>query len=190
MAPRSPDSWNVFDKVMKSWSFSNIGKVRQGTCDIDTLPLPTKLEADVNFERFSANWDEELSNENNQPSLMRCLRKTYGRDIFIAGIFKALWSFLVIFAAYYFVKEILQFVDDTQKTPGMPATRGWLLTGFFFLDAILLGKLSFYFFAASVLGVTSLTPHVRPSVPPSLRLSVHVFYTPRVCHEYQSRFHL
>jgi ATP-binding cassette subfamily C (CFTR/MRP) protein 1 len=150
MAPRSPDSWNVLDKVVKSWSFSNIGKVRQGTCDIDSLPLPTKLEADVNFRKFSANWVEEISDEHKQPSLLRCLRKTYGRDIIIAGIFKALWSFFVIFAAYYFVKEILQFIDDAQKNPGIAATKGWLLTAFFFLDAILLGKFSCGFHTVQV----------------------------------------
>lgn len=144
MVGKSTANWNVFDKVIKSWSFTNIAKAKAGTLELDSLPLPQKLEADVCFEQFYNNWESELQAEaeGQKPSLMRCLRKTYGRDIFIAGVYKALWSFLVIFAAYYFVKEILQFVDDTQKKPGMAPTNGFILSIFFFVDSWLLGKTS------------------------------------------------
>lgn len=142
MAGKDPAKWNLIDKVVKSWSFSNIKKVRSGTCNLENLPLPTKLEADVCFEQFYSNWEQELQveAEGGKPSLLRCLRKTYGRDIFIAGAFKACWSFLVIFAAYYFVKEILGFVDATQKNPSMAPTTGYILSIFFFVDSWLLGK--------------------------------------------------
>lgn len=141
MVRKSPAKWNFIDKLIKSWSFTNIGRAKTGTLELNGLPLPQKLEADVCFEQFYNNWESELQAEaeGQKPSLMRCLRKTYGRDIFIAGIFKAIWSFLVIFAAYYFVKEILQFVDDTKKDPSMAPTKGFILSIFFFVDSWLLG---------------------------------------------------
>lgn len=91
---------------------------------------------------FEEHWNRELELHklNRKASLRRALRKSFGSELMVAGVFKALWSLFVILGAYFFIRNILLYVD-TEKDSAYDSDRaGYLLMAFFFIDAWLLGK--------------------------------------------------
>jgi ATP-binding cassette subfamily C (CFTR/MRP) protein 1 len=70
------------------------------------------------------------------------LIKTYGRDLFLAGVFKLCWTAFLIMGAYFFTRSILlciRTLEGLDTSPFDTEWKGWVLTGFFFIDAWLLG---------------------------------------------------
>lgn len=57
----------------------------------------------------------------------------------VAGVFKALWSLFVITGAYFFIRNILLYVDIEKESDFDSDRAGYLLMAFFFIDAWLLG---------------------------------------------------
>eukprot|EP00775_Hariotina_reticulata_P004687 gene4687-4939_t len=62
--------------------------------------------------------------------------QTFGKDLMLAGLFKLLWSLCVITGAFFFVRSLLQFVNNEKPFAG--DKNGWILCCFFFFDAWLL----------------------------------------------------
>lgn len=58
----------------------------------------------------------------------------------VAGIFKFLWSIFVITGAYFFIRNILLYVDIEKESDFDSDRAGYLLMSFFFVDAWLLGR--------------------------------------------------
>jgi ATP-binding cassette subfamily C (CFTR/MRP) protein 1 len=60
-----------------------------------------------------------------------------------AAVFKLMWTCFVIMGAYFFTRSILMCIRTLEGKDNSvfgELWKGWLLTGFFFLDAWLLGK--------------------------------------------------
>lgn len=64
-----------------------------------------------------------------KPSLRRVLIKTWGKQLFLAGLFKLLWSVCVIMGAFFFVRT-LQFVSGIARllAPAESCAAGLLLS--------------------------------------------------------------
>lgn len=70
------------------------------------------------------------------------LRKTYGGDLFKAGVFKLMWTVFVIMGAYFFTRSILTCIRTLEgKDVSIfdSEWKGWILAGCFFINAWLLG---------------------------------------------------
>ncbi|GAX11414.1 hypothetical protein FisN_22Lh092 [Fistulifera solaris] len=87
---------------------------------------------------FISNWEHEKKkvdpNEKPYKMLLRCLWKSFRVDFFKAFIAKLTWSVLVIWSIYYFVFDILDFINKRDK--GTPINKGenyefYLCAGFF-----------------------------------------------------------
>lgn len=72
---------------------------------------------------------------------MRALKKSFGQELMVAGLFKFLWSVFVITGAFYFIRSILLYVDRDVQSPYDSDTAGFSLMAAFFVDAWLLGRL-------------------------------------------------
>ena len=85
------------------------------------------------------NWDASASDEKGTkgtkgPSLLRALLKSFYGDLLKAFFSKLVWSVLVIFSIWYFVFEILAFINRRSK--GQPSSQPnyeFYLCGGFFL---------------------------------------------------------
>lgn len=148
MAPKDPSAWNAVDKLMFNWISPMVWRARKDHLTLESLPLPASHTSDAAHATFSEAWDAHLQIRRappaagatpRRPSLLHVLWSQYWRDVLVAGIFKAGWSVLVIFGAYFFVRSILIYV--TGAPPFDAVWKGWLLTAFFWLDAWLLGTL-------------------------------------------------
>ena len=70
-----------------------------------TSPALLPLQA---YDKFAGHWAAELKlkdQEDNKPSLVRALRKTFGGYYMLGAIFKCLWSTFVITGAFFFVRR-------------------------------------------------------------------------------------
>jgi hypothetical protein len=104
--------------------------------------------ADV-FVAFDREWAETLKQGSNEKQvsrpLLRTLSRLFGKTFFLGGVFKLLWSALVICGAFYFVRSLLLYVDvedddEEQKDhPYMDVWTGWMLASGFFCAALLWG---------------------------------------------------
>lgn len=79
------------------------------------------MQLQVATAKFDDAWNEELKQKANgqQPSMLRALRKAFGVEILIAGIWKTIWSVFVLVGAFYFVRSLVQYVSDPTRTPNM-----------------------------------------------------------------------
>ena len=53
----------------------------------------------------------EANKNGEKASLTRALKRSFGRELMVAGFFKFMWSVLVIMGAFYFIRSILNYVD-------------------------------------------------------------------------------
>ncbi|KIZ01660.1 ABC transporter, multidrug resistance associated protein [Monoraphidium neglectum] len=73
---------------------------------------------------------------------MKVLIKTYGAELFKAGIYKLLWSVFLLLGAYFFTRSILlciRTLEGKDQSPFDTEWKGWALTACFFVNAWLLG---------------------------------------------------
>jgi len=128
--------------------YKPIRKARQSDdpIQLEELYFPEANKSERVYAEFSQQWSEELARSKSSgkaPSLLKALWKTYGWQYMMAGLCKAMWSFFVIFGAFYFIRSLLSFVNVKYKGRynGQLGdnTAGWILSGLFFLDAYLLG---------------------------------------------------
>jgi ABC-type multidrug transport system fused ATPase/permease subunit len=144
---KDPSKWNFFDLWSFGWMNKVVPAARKGTVEVSDLPLPADQQAEACYEELNANWEaavQEAKKAGKEPKLMKVLRKTYGRDLLLAGIFKLMWSVFVIMGAYYFTRSILMCIRTLEgKDTSIYDTewKGWVLTAFFFVDAWLLGMM-------------------------------------------------
>jgi ABC-type multidrug transport system fused ATPase/permease subunit len=140
-----PDKWTWFTLLTFSWMNKVVPAARRGEVTVEELPLPKAQQAEPCYQELTANWEKavlESSKSGKQPSLRKVLWRTYGKDLMLAGFFKFMWSVFVILGAYYFTRSILltiRTLEGKQETIYDTEWKGWVLTGFFFLDAWLLG---------------------------------------------------
>ncbi|KAL4427322.1 hypothetical protein ABPG77_003231 [Micractinium sp. CCAP 211/92] len=143
---QDPSKWGFFDKLSFSWMYRIVPAARRGEVAVEDLPLPERQQAEPAYEELNTKWEAAVASANkegaNPPKLLKVLWKTYGRDLMIAGVFKLLWSVFVILGAYYFTRSILlciRTLEGKDTSPYDTEWKGWVLTGFFFLNAWLLG---------------------------------------------------
>lgn len=97
----------------------------------------------AHLQRFLDNWDREVKENAQSPSLRRALWRSFGGEFALAGVFKLLWSVFVLMGASFFVNYLIEFVRGS--SPDMDVNSipndgvGWVLSSAFFLDAILSG---------------------------------------------------
>ncbi|WIA12457.1 hypothetical protein OEZ85_012492 [Tetradesmus obliquus] len=134
---RCPDAATsgFYNKLSFGWMNNVVKKARQGDVDVHELPLPTPQTADVAYEEFQVRWDAAV--KEGRPNLRKVLWSTFGKDLMIAGLFKLVWSVCVIGGVFFFIRSLLQFVNNEGWAAGR--TNGWILTATFFFDAWLLG---------------------------------------------------
>nr|AXF41555.1 HLA3 protein [Chlorella sp. ArM0029B] len=142
---QDPTKWGFFDKLSFSWMYRVVPAARKGTLTVDDLPLPDAQQAEPAYNELRTNWENAVAasgKDGKQPKLLKVLLKTYGRDLLLAGIFKLMWSVFVILGAYFFTRSILlciRTLEGKDTSPFDTEWKGWVLTGFFFIDAWLLG---------------------------------------------------
>jgi hypothetical protein len=111
---------------------------------LDDLYMPDGLRADTGAVEFDEAWADVLAKTGPSRSpLLRTLLRLYGKKFFLGGVFKLLWSALVICGAFYFVKSLLIYVkdDDENRAPYDKAWTGWVLASGFSVAAVLWGAL-------------------------------------------------
>jgi hypothetical protein len=139
MSKPRPTPPGLFGLLSFSWVNQPIFKARRkGRIDIDELYMPDEHRADHVHTAFDRKWTEAMAKRNadgkeSSRPLLRVLLSMYGGLFFLGGLFKLMWSALVICGAYFFVKSLLLHVDPKEK--GHPYTEGWsgvaLALGFF-----------------------------------------------------------
>ncbi|KAL6759443.1 ABC transporter [Haematococcus lacustris] len=140
------DSW--LSRGCLLWVYAIIAQGRKGKIVQDELKMPGDQACERASARFEAAWADELKLKGSatRPSLLRALKKAFGFDVFIAGVWKLSWSVLVLLGAFYFVRSLVQYVSDPKKNYNQynadPISNngvGWILACTFFLDSILVG---------------------------------------------------
>eukprot|EP00741_Cyanophora_paradoxa_P013315 tig00020684_g12858.t1 len=131
---------NFLSKLTFRWASPILAKGASGQLSEDNLELNDADRASKNFAKFERNWNEECS-KSSDPSLLKALKKSFGREMAVAGCWKGAWATLVILAAFYFVRFLFVYVRDRADEklidkPG-PST-GWPLAIFFFVTCFML----------------------------------------------------
>eukprot|EP00741_Cyanophora_paradoxa_P008066 tig00001253_g7805.t1 len=139
-----------------SWLSPLVAKARKGALAESDLALPSKLTAKRCTDRFQQEWSREAGKlkpadspgadhvHGAGPSLPRALSRCFLREFIRAGagLWKGLWSVLIVLAAFYFVREILVWAQayEADKAAGRTpdVAKGWILAVCFFLDCWLL----------------------------------------------------
>lgn len=99
---------SLYERLTFCWMGQVVSSARRGELSLSSLFLPQENLSQNSYENFQKNWEDELALQKSgdtKPSLLRAMRKTYFKDYFIAGIFKACWSIFVITGAFYFVRR-------------------------------------------------------------------------------------
>lgn len=99
---------SLFERLTFCWMGPVASAARRGVLTVPDLFLPRENLSQNAYNEFNTNWEQEIASEKrgrSQPSLLRALRKTYFKDYFIAGLFKACWSVFVIAGAFFFVRR-------------------------------------------------------------------------------------
>eukprot|EP00931_Biecheleriopsis_adriatica_P043856 TRINITY_DN2505_c0_g1_i1.p1 TRINITY_DN2505_c0_g1~~TRINITY_DN2505_c0_g1_i1.p1 ORF type:complete len:1331 (+),score=315.55 TRINITY_DN2505_c0_g1_i1:86-4078(+) len=110
----------------------------------DLYPLPAKDTSSRQFERLNNNWQYELSQD--EPSLMRALRKTFFREV-LATAWIQLVSTSLQFVSPLLLHKILNFVqnpDSEAKVGGVPV--GYLYAVGMVTASFVQGCLSAHYF--------------------------------------------
>ncbi|GLC48313.1 hypothetical protein PLESTB_000082600 [Pleodorina starrii] len=136
-----------FNKLSFGWVLKQIAAARKGEeVDARHAGMPADNMAHNAYEKFAAHWAAETklkdsARDNEQrPSLLRALRKSFGGYYILAGLCKCGWSTFVILGAFYFVSSLLAHVNGIKNGRLYSQTlAGWMLTAGFFIDAWLLG---------------------------------------------------
>lgn len=100
---------------------------------VDNFYLPKDQFANPVFDDFQREWDRQAKAKKGRGRLLSVLLRIYGRQFFIGGIFKLLWSMFVIIGAFYFVRSLLLHINPKETDhPYTASWTGWVLsTGFF-----------------------------------------------------------
>ena len=132
----------VLGRISFSWINGIVRQARKGDIDEDDMPLPERQTVDSSYEVFQKYWATELEEHKagRKPSIVRALRRSFGGELMVAGLFKFLWSVFVITGAFYFIRSILLYVDTEVTSPYDSDTAGFALMAAFFVDAWLLGR--------------------------------------------------
>jgi ATP-binding cassette, subfamily C (CFTR/MRP), member 1 len=132
----------ILQRLSFSWINKVVSHARKGKLSEEHMPLPEEQEAEPNFSVFQKEWDAEVSSKSKdeKASLLSVLKKIYGKEFMLGGLFKLGWSFFVIMGAFFFVRSLLLYVDPKKKSDYDSDLAGYLLMAFFFVDAYLLGK--------------------------------------------------
>eukprot|EP00200_Dunaliella_tertiolecta_P009084 CAMPEP_0202375816 /NCGR_PEP_ID=MMETSP1127-20130417/6425_1 /ASSEMBLY_ACC=CAM_ASM_000462 /TAXON_ID=3047 /ORGANISM="Dunaliella tertiolecta, Strain CCMP1320" /LENGTH=1161 /DNA_ID=CAMNT_0048973417 /DNA_START=187 /DNA_END=3669 /DNA_ORIENTATION=+ len=121
---------------------------RKGRLQQDELRMPRDQACEAAFARFQAAWavEKQLHRGGGKANLLRALRRAFGLEVALAGMWKLCWSVLVILGAFYFVRSLIQYVSDPVQFPNMynadpiPSQGvGWILAVAFFVDSALVG---------------------------------------------------
>lgn len=88
--------------------------------------------ADSSSRKLKYYWNKEL--EKKRPYLIIALVKTFFWDIIISAIFKLIWSLLICFSAFYFVRELVAFIGDKSAHNWY----GWVISCSYLLACIIL----------------------------------------------------
>ncbi|KAJ9527211.1 hypothetical protein QJQ45_025467 [Haematococcus lacustris] len=124
-----------FNKYSFKWINPIVSAARKDNVPLEACVLPPEQTADVAYERFRTAWEAAVAKGN--PKLRQVLMSVYGKDLFLAGLFKLLWSVCVIMGAFFFVRT-LQFHVNRHPEWYQPY-QGWVLAACFFLDGYVLG---------------------------------------------------
>eukprot|EP00741_Cyanophora_paradoxa_P010538 tig00000158_g10189.t1 len=130
---------SILSKLTFRWASPILAKGAKGAEDY--LELNDADRASRNFAIFERNWNEEITRNPSDPSLLRALKKSFGKEMFVAGCWKGAWASLVILAAFYFVRFLFVYVRDRsdERNPNKPGpSTGWPLAVFFFVNCFML----------------------------------------------------
>eukprot|EP00798_Chlamydomonas_sp_ICE-L_P017393 gene17393-23693_t len=138
---------SFISRVFLSYIYPIVARGRAGKLTTEELKMPGDQAAEVCCDKFMAAWEAEILRAkgiDKPPSLMKALISAYGWDIFVAGVWKSVWSVLVLLGAFYFVRSLVQYVSDPIKNPNIYNTNsiegvGWILSAGFFVDSVLVG---------------------------------------------------
>lgn len=141
----NPDNWSFMDTLSFSWQNKIVPAARKGDVTVQDLPLPRDQMSQEAYDLFNTNWEEHVAQakaDGVEPSLKKVLLKTYGKEMLRSGVFKMFWTIFLIMGAYFFTRSILMTIrtlEGKDKSIFDAEWKGWVLTGFFFIDAWLLG---------------------------------------------------
>jgi len=126
-----------FSRLSFSWLIPLMLRARHFLLRDEHLGLNDAEQADRCYHQYLNHWDLELKKQ--RPSLLRALFKAFWKEFLVAGLFKLVWGALVILAASYFVSGLVSYINGVNLgTVDDNGTRGWILSGFYFLDCFIL----------------------------------------------------
>lgn len=126
-----------FNRLTFGWMSKTAKKAMKEDIVVDELPLPSSLHSDIAYQEFAPKWEAACKAGN--PNLRKVLIATFGKDLFLAGLFKLGWSLSLLLGAFFFIRSLLSFVNgDAPFNRG--TWQGWILACCFFVDAYLLGE--------------------------------------------------
>lgn len=133
------DKANIISMTIFHWVTRLIRLGRADKLNEEHLELSEKESAEVCYKIFDANWQAEVQAKGDKASLTRVVVKSFWHRFVIAGIFKLIWGALILLAAYYFVRTLVEFVQDRAifEEDGRLWV-GWVLAATFFLTCFFL----------------------------------------------------
>lgn len=113
---------NFLQRLLVTWVYAIVNAGRRGKLQQEALCMPADQAAEAASEKFLKQWAHEKEDAAasaaavaaaavaggargtpQQPSLGRALRRSFGWEFALAGVFKLLWSGFVLLGASYFV---------------------------------------------------------------------------------------
>ncbi|KAI9144121.1 P-loop containing nucleoside triphosphate hydrolase protein [Paraphysoderma sedebokerense] len=139
--------------------------------DEGDLTMRDSEDALKNYEKFRKNWEKEMKDKPNGPSLWMALFRTFGWSFLYTGVFKLIWGALLLVNSYYFVLQLVAFLEDKQA----PSWIGWVYAVAFWFGCFLFGiagqrltnqsvRLGLRVRAALSIAVYRKSLHIAPSV--------------------------
>ncbi|TPX59242.1 hypothetical protein PhCBS80983_g02587 [Powellomyces hirtus] len=99
---------------LSNWLFIWIFPILSQGARLPVKQLAFKLReyesARYNADKLEAAWQEELQYPASQRSILRALRKVYGKTYAAIGLYKIVWGIFTWLSAYWLLKKIIEFV--------------------------------------------------------------------------------
>ncbi|AMD18957.1 HBR056Cp [Eremothecium sinecaudum] len=144
---------NIFERISFSWmtGLMRIGYEKYLT-ENDLYRLPEEYRSKETSDRFTKNWQAEMNRKTN-PSLAWALIRTFGGQMVIGGIYKAIHD-VAAFTQPQLLRIIVRFVTDYSTAKGeaveqYPLSRGFMIALAMFTVSVVQTCVLHQYFSAS-----------------------------------------
>lgn len=131
---------NYWSRIVFKWftPILNLGNEKKSLDpeDLDLVPLPQDCSAEVVHAEFERYWKQEVITNPNNPSLVKVLAFSFGREYFYAGVLKFFHDIFLFVGPQVLREMILYLGEDVAE--GATMRRGLMLTGAVVISQIIM----------------------------------------------------